>query len=158
MRCVPHQSRVVLLGASISMLAAGCQMTIDDVTPAARAAIESRFPKAAVQEVEGKFGGLYEIELSDEGVSREVKLHQDGTVIEIETMIAASDLPEPVAAAAAKKSGGAELKEIEKVELLAKPTAGKYAPLAEPTVFYEVAWMASGFEQEIEIDPDGTIR
>jgi len=137
---------------------AGCTMDMSSITPEARTAIESRFPDAKVQEVQAKLGGLYEIEMLDGKRSLEVKLHQDGTIIEIETSIDASDLPKPVADTAAEKSGGRELKEIEKVELLARQTLGGIEKLEKPENFYEIEWLVAGFEHEIKVNPDGTIR
>jgi hypothetical protein len=142
---------------ALAMLS-GCATDMNSISPEARAAVETGFPDATVQTVQSKFGGLYEIELMDGETSREIKLHQDGTIIEIETPIAAADLPEPVAAAAAERSGGQELKEVEKVELLARQTLGGVEKLEEPEIFYEIEWLAAGFKREITVNPDGTLR
>ncbi|UCD30124.1 MAG: PepSY-like domain-containing protein [Planctomycetota bacterium] len=136
----------------------GCTMDMSSITPEARTAIETKFPKADVREVQARLGGLYEIELLQDKESLEVKLHQDGTIIEIETIIDASDLPEPVMNTVTEKTKGKELKEVEKVQLLARQTLGGLQKLEKPEVFYEIEWLEFGFEQEINVNPDGSIR
>jgi hypothetical protein len=133
-------------------------MTMSDVTPEARSAIEARFPEATVQKVEGKLGNTYEITLQQGEAVADVKLHQDGTIIEVETVIDASDLPKPVADTVAQKAQDCELTKVEKVEELAKQTLGGVEKLAEPELYYEVKWIAGGLERELEVNADGSVR
>ena len=146
--------------AALALLAsgAGCTMTMSDVTPEARSAIEARFPEATVQKVEGKLGNLYEITLQQGEAVADVKLHQDGTIIEVETVIDASDLPKLVADTVAQRTQGRELSKVEKVEQLAKQTLGGVEKLDEPELYYEVKWIAGGFKHELEVNPDGSVR
>ena len=65
MRCSSTLLRSVLSGVCALVLLTGCQTTMDDVSPSARAAVETRFPDAEVLEVEKKIGSCYEVELKE---------------------------------------------------------------------------------------------
>ncbi len=146
--------------AALALVAAGtgCTMTMNDLSPEARSAIEARFPDADVQGVEGKLGNLYEILLKHGNQTADVKLHKDGTILEIETLMLASDLPKPVADIVAERSEGRELIKVEKVEEFAKSTLGGIKALDEPALFYEAKWMKGGFKRELKVNPDGSVR
>jgi hypothetical protein len=143
---------------AVAMLLAGmgCTTDMSSLSPEARTAIETRFPDGKVHEVERELSGLYEVELEQADKSFEVKLHNDGTILEIETEIPASDLPKPVADAVAAKGG--QIVEAEKVECLAKPTLGGVEKLDKPEIYYEVEYLLNGFEHEIKVNPDGSAR
>ena len=108
--------------------------------------------------VEGKLGGVYEITLEHGGQVSDVKLHKGGTILEIETVILASDLPKPVAAIVAERSEGRDLIMVERVEELAKSTLGGIKKLDEAELFYEAKWMKGGFKRELKVNPDGSVR
>lgn len=138
----------VLLFAMGSVLAiSGCSMEMSQVTPEAQKAIETRFPDATVKAVYGKLGNRYEITVQEGDEVSDIQIRHDGTIIEIETLIAATDLPEPVRNTVNERSKGAELIKVEKVEVFSPP--GQY---------YEVKWLAGGFKHELEVNPDGSVR
>ena len=151
--------RTIMVAAlALVVVGSGCTMTMSDVSPSARSAIETRFPDADVQAVEGKLGSLYEIMLKHGGQVADVKLHKDGTILEIETVILASDLPKAVAEIVAERSEGRNLIKVEKVEEFAKSTLSGVKRLNEPELFYEAKWMKGGFKRELKVNPDGTVR
>ena len=152
--------RLTVLGLTLPclLLTSGCASDMSSVSLEAQSAIDTRFPGATVNEVEGKLGNLYEISLVKDEQQFEVKLHSDGTIIEIETLIDVADLPEPVAATVAEKTEGHEVIKVEKVETLAQNTLGGVKPLDESEVFYEVKWRAGGFKRELKVNPDGGLR
>jgi hypothetical protein len=142
-----HWTTLVAPALVLALLGTGCTMDMASISPEARTAVETRFPDAEVQEVEAEGSEMYEIELTDCGASREVKVHKDGTIVEIETEIDAAELPKPVAEIVAEKSGGRPLTEVQKVEVL-----------ADSEIYYEIEWKTGLGEQEIEVNPDGTLR
>ena len=156
-----RQIRRGTLTVVVSMLLAsgmGCTMDMADVSPEAKNAIETRFPQATVTQVEGKLGNRYEITLTQGTLVADVELHRDGTIIEVETTIAASELPKAVADTVAEKAKDHELVKVERVEQMARRTGGRLETLETPEVYYEVKWRSGGFMRELEINPDGTIR
>ncbi len=155
----PIDGRVLrILLALVFLAGVSCTMDMSRVSPAVRATVEKEFPDAIVQEVELEFGNVYEIELTQGEESAELKVHQDGTILEIETVIDPTELPKPVAATATERAKGSKLEEVEKTRVLARPTLGGVEELAEPEVYYEIEWLAGGFEHEIKVNPDGTLR
>ena len=61
--------------------------------------------------------------------------------------IAIADLPEAVRKTANERSKGKEPIKVEKVEVFNPPEQ-----------YYEVKWRVLGFEHELEINPDRTVR
>ncbi len=149
---------IMVVALALVVVGTGCTMTMNDVSLEARSAIESRFPDAEVTVVEGKLGGLYEITLEHGEQVSDVKLHKDGTILEIETVILVSDLPKPVAEIVSERSGGRDLIKVERVEEFAKSTLSGIKKLDEPELFYEAKWMKGGFKRELKVNPDGSVR
>src|SRR5262245_27658785 len=111
--------------------------------PVARTVAENR-PGAKIDklEVEHEQGiKLYDIEFkADKG---EIEVAEDGSVIDIATIIKMKDLPRPAADAILKGAGGAKITQLEKSEVRAEIKAGKVVPLASPKYIYE-AELAKG--------------
>ena len=147
-----------ILASTYLAATAGCVMNVSDISPEAKIAIEERFPGATLQKAERKLGGAYEVTVRQGELVADVEIHKDGTIYEIEALIAAGDLPKPVADTFAEKAKGAELVKIEKVELLAKRGSGGTMKLDKPEVYYEAKWLVGIFKKELEVNPDGTVR
>ena len=111
--------------------------------PAVESAFKAAYPTATITQVsKEKEGGqdTYEVESVDKGVRRDVEYKPDGTLIDVEEEIAASDLPQAVASAITARYPKATLVKREKV------TKGS-------TVTYEVQ-LKNG-PKEVELTPDG---
>ncbi|MFH1732184.1 MAG: PepSY-like domain-containing protein, partial [Planctomycetota bacterium] len=116
--------------------------------PAANA-VKAAFPGATVSEIERENENgvlLYEVELKQNGAEIDVKVMADGTIVEVESKIAAKDLPAAVAKAVEKAAPGATIKEVERKEIRAALKAGKVVKLAKPEVVYEVEVVKDGKE------------
>ena len=108
-------------------------------------AFNSKFPGATEVKWGKENSKEYEAEfkLNNKDVSANFKM--DGTWVETETTIPASELPAAVANAVTKKYPGAVYGRTEKIE---KPS-GK--------TLYEVNITVNGKKKELELDPDGVI-
>ena len=94
------------------------KVALKDVPKAVMDAVQKKFPGAELVEAEkeveeGKT--TFEVELKDKGRSIDVSLKPNGTILEIETEVAAKDLPKAVTEALMAKYPGATIKEAEEV-------------------------------------------
>jgi hypothetical protein len=117
-----------------------------------KAAVESLFPQAEIEEVKLEKEGLkvYEVEVEQAGREYEITVAPDGTIIEKEEEIDVKNLPEAIKTALA----GAE---IEKAEREIEYYVITLTKLDNPRVTYEVETEQDGKEIEIEFSADGTV-
>jgi hypothetical protein len=87
----------------------------------------------------------------------EMDVTEDGTVLDIATVIDAKDLPEPVAATIRREAKGRAIKQLSKsevrAEIVAKGGKGRVSQLATPKYVYEAEFSRG----EIEVAADGTV-
>ena len=132
---------------------------------AAAAAIKAAFPKAKIEKVEADSEGglpMYEVELKQGKDEMEVEVSPDGVIVEIETEVQMKDLPKAAAAAIKKAAEGAEIKEIEKIEIRAevkkddqgKPTLVK---LPKAKIVFEAELEKGDMRAEVEVAADGKV-
>ncbi len=167
MRRSLEMSLVCLAIVGVLLMGTGCAAETQRkaVLPEkAAAALKAAFPDAKIEEVElEKEKGLdvYEAELEQGKAEMEVEVTADGVILEVETELAAKDLPKPVADAIAKAAEGATIKECGKVEVRAEirvvDGAAKVVPLAAPKTVYEADLVKDGKTGEIAVDPDGKV-
>ena len=128
--------------------------------PAAVAkAIEANRPGAEIGklDVEKEDGvTFYDIEFrSDKG---EMDVAEDGTVLDIATVIEMKDLPAPAAEVIRKAATGTTIKQLTKSEVRARIEKvggkGRVSPLSTPEYVYEAELKKGG---EIEVGGDGRI-
>ena len=121
---------------------------LDKLPAAVTKAVKAKFPgatlKEAAKEVEDGVT-TYEVSLDDKGTAVDVVLKPDGEVVVVETAIAASDLPEPVARAVKAKYPEAKIKKAERLEEKGETT---YEVLLET---------APGKSTEVVLAKDGKI-
>jgi len=119
-----------------------------ELPAAVRTAFEKTYPHAKIQgasqEVE-KGKTLYEIESIEGTVRRDLLLEADGTIVEIEEEITASDLPAAVKATIQKNFPSDKIEKAEKI------TRGS-------TEEYELQLLAGKTTREVVVGPDGVIR
>ncbi|WZO98073.1 PepSY-like domain-containing protein [Isosphaeraceae bacterium EP7] len=128
------------------------KVALKDVPRAVMDSLKKAFPKAEIVEAEketedGKVS--YEVELKDGEKSVEVALKADGTILEVETEVAAKDLPKAVTAALLAKYPGST---IEKAEQVVTFEGG------EEKKAYEVELTtAAKKEVEVRVSPEGKV-
>jgi len=125
-------------------------------------AIEENVANAEIEKVEVEEKGgiaLYDIEFkADQG---EIEVAEDGTVIDVVTVITMEDVPEAVAEVLKKAAEGATIIRIEKSEVLSEVKMegeqGTIVKLDSPKYVYEAELMKDDHTGEIEVAADGTI-
>jgi hypothetical protein len=122
-------------------------------------AIDENKPGAEIDKVDVEHEeGVAFYDLEFKGPHGEMDVAEDGTVLNVGTLIEMKDLPEPAAAAIRKASTGTAIKELMKTEVRAKIEKaggkGKITRLATPEYIYEADLAKGG---EIEVAADGKI-
>lgn len=144
------------------LVISGCEQTAKVTNAPLESQIKESFPNATIVSTKSKLKHLttvQEAKLNDGGKVLEVTLAKDGTILKVETEVALSDVPKPVAVAIGEAAKGRKVAEIEKVERRGTIKAGKAQKLDNPEVYYEVKYLgALGIKSEIKLAPDGTRR
>jgi uncharacterized membrane protein YkoI len=127
-------------------------------------AVRENAPNAEVDqlEVEEEAGiKLYDIEFR--AGRGEIEVAEDGTVMDIATIVQMKDVPKPAADAIQKAADGANaiIKQLEQSEIRAEirkeGEKGTIVKLATSKYVYEAEFEKDGKTGEIEVAPDGTI-
>lgn len=133
-----------------------------DMPAAVASAVEDNRPGAEIDtlEVETEAGiRLYDIEFK--AGRGEIEVAEDGTVMDIATVITMKDLPKPAMDAIEKAAAGARIKQLEKSEIRAEirknGDKGKIVKLGTPEYVYEAELVKGKQTGEIQVAPDGTI-
>ena len=102
---------------------------------------------------------LYDIEFKDD--KGEIEVAEDGTVMDLATIVAMTDVPKAAAEAISKAAEGASIKEIEKSEIRAEikkeGEKGTIVALDHPRYVYEAELSKGNERGEIQVAPDGKI-
>jgi hypothetical protein len=133
-----------------------------ELPPAVAKAVKDNCPGAEIDkmDVEKEVGiNLYDIEFK---ASRgEIEVAEDGTVMDITTIITMKDLPKAAAEAIQKAAVGANIKQIEKSEVRAEikkeGEKGIIVKLASPRYVYEAEMEKGGQMGEVQVAPDGQV-
>jgi hypothetical protein len=125
-------------------------------------AIKDNVPNAEIDiaEVEKEAGvALYDIEFK--AGRGEIEVAEDGTVMDIATIVALKDIPKLAAEAIRRAAAGATIQQVEKSEVRAeikkegeKATIVKLVP---PKYVYEAELLQGEKRGEVQVEPDGTI-
>lgn len=125
-------------------------------------AIEENFPEAEIASVEKTVEdsiALYDIEFKED--RGEMEATEDGTVLDLATIITLEDLPEPAAAAIRTAAEGFTIGQIEKSEIRSeiekRGEKGKIVKLDNPRYVYEAELAKNDSTAEITVDSDGNI-
>jgi hypothetical protein len=121
-----------------------------------KAAVKALFPSASVEKAKAETEGIktIEVELKDGEKECSVNLAEDGTVISVETEVAAEGLPEAVAKAVKEQTGGAEISTIQREEIRA---VVKLVVLEKPETVYETQFVKDGKEYELKVAASGAV-
>jgi len=133
-----------------------------ELPPAVAEAVLAHRPRATIAKMTvEKLDGLklYDLEFDeDEG---EMEVAEDGTIMDISTVVHLEDLPPAAAEAIRKAAAGAEIVWVEKSEVRAevRVEAGqvRVVPLAEFRYVYEAELMRGKQTGEVEVGADGEI-
>ena len=91
----------------------------------------------------------------------EIEVAEDGTVMDIATIVALKDIPKPAADAILKAASGAKIQQLEKSEVRAEITKagekGTIVKLAAPKYVYEAELVQGEKRGEVQVAPDGKI-
>ncbi|UCE21321.1 MAG: PepSY-like domain-containing protein [Candidatus Aminicenantes bacterium] len=125
-------------------------------------AVKADFPDAQIDKVEiVEEAGitLYDIEFkADQG---EIEVAQDGTILDVATVITMEDLPKAAAEAIQKAAEGTTIKRLEKSEVRSEireeDGKGILIKFDIPRYIYEAELVKGDQRGEIEVDADGNI-
>ncbi len=171
---------IVLLALGLIMSTACAKKEVEEPTeePAAEESQEAKpeveLPAAVVEAIEANVPGaeidfvevaeeagitLYDIEFkSDKG---EIEVAEDGTVIDVVTIITMEELPEAAAKAIQDAIEGATILRLEKSEIRSEikkeGDVGMLVKLDTPRYVYEAELEKDGQRGEIEVDAGGNI-
>lgn len=125
-------------------------------------AIEANFPEAQIDFVEvGEEAGITLYDIEFKAGKGEIEVTEDGTVIDVVTIIAMKDVPKAAADVIQKAAEGATIKQIEKSEVRAEikkeGEKGKIVKLDSPRYVYEAELVKGDQRGEIEVSADGKI-
>jgi uncharacterized membrane protein YkoI len=141
---------MALFGLSALVVAAGAdeeKVPLEKVPAAIRKAVQGKFPKAQVTQAEKEVEDgktIYEIGLEEDGHHIDVSATEDGTIVEIETEVAAQDLPRAVTDAVKAKYPKGTIKKAEEV-------------VKGATTNYEVIVAEGSKSREVVLDRAGKI-
>ena len=142
-------STVVLI---LTVVLNGCMMfskevKLEDVPSPAQAVIQSHTSGGTIDKIiceKEEEKHYYKVEYKKDGRKFELKIDDDGKVLEKEEALTMEELPQAVQKTVKVESAGAEIK-----ELVMESEEGK--------TFYEVEFEKDGKEYEVKILEDGTI-
>ncbi len=140
--------------------------TVEQLPPAVAKVVKLHKPGATINKMTIEKGGgvnLYDIEFT--GQSGEIEVAEDGTVIDVSTIVQMKDLPPPAAAAIQKvvadAGAGAHIMRLEKAEVhseVGEGPQGKIVKLLKVKYLYEAELMrGSGQTGEVTVDATGKI-
>lgn len=130
--------------------------------PAVAKAVQGNRPGAEIDKltVEREGGvALYDIEFK--AGKGEIEVAEDGTVLDVSTIIEMMDIPKAAAETIRKAAVGSKIKQLEKSEVRAElkmeGKVGKIVKLAAPTYVYEAELVKGDQTGEIQVALDGKI-
>ena len=123
---------------------------------AVKAAVSAMYPQAAIEKTEMEKESLpvYSMELKQNGHVFELTVAPDGTIVDSESVVALSELPDAVKAAIAKAAEGATVKEVKKEVTY---WVVRLVKLDKPNTTYEAELVKDGKELTVEFAADGTV-
>ena len=130
--------------------------------PAVLQAVKANCPGAVIGklEVEKEAGiNLYDIEFK--AGRGEIEVAEDGSVMDIATIVALKDIPKPASDAILKAAAGAKITQLEKSEVRAEirkeGDKGTTVKLTPPHYVYEAELVQGEKRGEVQVAPDGKI-
>ena len=130
--------------------------------PVVARVVQENRPGAEIGKLEiEKEGGITLYDIEFKAGMGEIEVAEDGTVMDIATIIEMKDLPAPAAAAIQRAAAGARIKQIEKSEVRAEiqmeGKKGKIVKLASYKHVYEAELVRANKSGEVQVDAEGKI-
>lgn len=156
-------SRLLTIGVAAMFSAAvaaaqGAKQDAPRLPAAVKQAIQVNKPAALIDKVEVENENdinLYDIEFT--AGQGEIEVAEDGTVMDVTTIVDVKDVPEAAAAAIRMAAKGQAIKQFElsevRAEIVREGRKGRISKLSTPRHVYE-AELADG---EVEVTPDGKV-
>jgi uncharacterized membrane protein YkoI len=125
-------------------------------------AIKANVPDAEIDFVEvAKEAGITLYDIEFKANRGEIEVAEDGTVLDVVTVITMGDLPGAAAEAIQKAVEGATIKRLEKSEIRSEikkeGEVGELVILDTPRYVYEAELIKDGQTGEVEVDAEGNI-
>jgi hypothetical protein len=132
------------------------------IPPAVLQAVKTNCPGAVIAKMDVEKGAgflLYDFEFK--AGRGEIEVAEDGTVMDIATIVALKDIPKPAADAIVAAAGAAKIAQLEKSEIRAEiRREGEKATivkLTSPQYVYEAELIQGEKRGEVQVAPDGRI-
>jgi hypothetical protein len=127
-----------------------------DLPRAVAQAIDENFPGAEIHKLtREKENGVAIYDIEFKANRGEMDLLEDGTVLDIATMVELKDVPEPAATIIQEAARGTRIKQLEKSEVRVRiEKTGTLSRLSPPACEYEAELAKGG---EVEVAADGRI-
>ena len=151
-------SVAIAFALAISTGFAGAQKSKVELPAAVAKTVMDNCPNAEIAslEVEKEAGiTLYDIEFK--AGRGDIKVAEDGTVIDIATIVKLKELPAAALAAIQNGAAGATIMQIEKSEVRAEVKHGRVVKLAGARYTYGAELVKGNQHTEIQVAPDGTV-
>jgi uncharacterized membrane protein YkoI len=133
-----------------------------ELPPAVAKAVKDNRPNADIDKltIEKKAGiALYDIEFK--AGQGEIEVAEDGTVLDIATIVEMEDVPKAAAEAIQKAAAGAKITRLEKSEVRAEfkeqAGKGKIVKLGSPRYVFEAQLVKGNQEGEVVVAADGKV-
>ena len=151
-------SVAVAFEMAISTGFAGEQKSKMELPAAVAKTVMDNCPNAEIAslEVEKEAGvTLYDIEFK--AGRGDIKVAEDGSVIDIATIVKLKELPAAALAAIQNGAAGATIRQIERSEVRAEVKHGRVVKLARVRYTYGAELVKGNQHTEIQVAPDGTV-
>ncbi|TRZ87878.1 hypothetical protein D4R89_09020 [bacterium] len=133
-----------------------------ELPPAVAKAVQENCPGAEIDKMDLEKEAaitLYDIEFK--AGKGEIEVAQDGTVMDVATIIGLKDIPKLAAEAIYKAATGAAIKQVERSEVRAEirkeGEKGTVVKLASPRYVYEAELVKGEHKGEVQVAPDGKV-
>ena len=158
MKTLPATLATSLVAASVLLGSSPAVAADHTLPPAAAKVIKANFPNATITGIgrERERGArYYEVNLRESGRKYEVEITKEGVIGEIEAKVKLSDVPDELLGTIRKRVGAGRISRVEKHERRGIARAGKFVPLKEPRVMYEVKYYTvDGRRREVQVASD----
>jgi hypothetical protein len=125
-------------------------------------AVKANCPGAVIAKMDvEKEAGLVLYDIEFKAGRGEIEVAEDGTVMDVATIVALKDIPKAAADAILKAAGPAKIRQLEKSEVRAEikkeGEKGAIVKLSPPKYVYEAELVEGEKRGEVQVAPDGTI-
>ena len=153
---------LVLMGFGMAIGLSGPAAAESTPTPpdAVNKTLKARFPEAKVEHADSEVEDgvtVYSFEFMSGGMSRATDIAADGTMLEIATAIQKKDVPEAAMNSILKEAPGAEIVEVDRVEITHETRDGYVYKLPATVTQYEVEIKKGDAMGEMVVGGDGKV-